>query len=557
MRSKRTARRAGASSGSFRLDRVVMTKKKKKGKAKAEKRSPEERFAAARADAAEAAVSAIRAYGYSSGGASRSKPSMKGWDYESASPQKDIDANLETLRKRSRSLYYNAPVATSAVNRNLVHIVGSGLRVSPKIAWRQLGITKERADEIAADVKFKFGIWASSKGCDVTGQNNFYELQQLAILTWLIGGEVFALHAYDGAGPVGLCIRLVEGDLCCNPGDLSGFAGVDVTCAETGNRIRNGIEIDAQGRVVAYHFVKGYRDQYQNREWVRVPARGEKTDNPNVLHVFNAIRPTQYRGVPYLAPVIESIKQLTRYTEAEIMAAVINGLFSVFITSEDRQAPDFGDVGTSFFNPDGGYPEGEEVDSDDEIALGNGNIGFLQPGEAVQVVDAKRPNTNFDGFTGAMAKHIGAALNIPAELLLMQFTASYSASRGALLEAWNFFSLNREWFAADFCQPIYELWLAEAVSKGIVDMPGFFADDYRRAAWCGATWTGPAPGQLNPTVEVNAAVAKMAAGLSTGEREALAMNGSDYAENIEQLATEKALRIDQGMESQDGNQNRS
>ena len=40
-------------------------------------------------------------------------------------------------------------------------------------------------------------------------------------------------------------------------------------------------------------------------------------------------------------------------------------------------------------------------------------------------------------------------------------------------------------------------------------MPGFFADEYARAAWCGASWTGPAPGQLNRRVELSAAVAKM------------------------------------------------
>ena len=140
--------------------------------------------ARAMGDRAAAYSQTIMDYGYSSGGASRKKTSMKGWDHASASPQSDIDANLATLRERSRSLYYNAPVATSAINRNLVHIVGSGLRASPKIAWRRLGITKERADEIAADVKFKFGVWAQSKGCDVTGQNNFYELQQMLFSSW-------------------------------------------------------------------------------------------------------------------------------------------------------------------------------------------------------------------------------------------------------------------------------------------------------------------------------------------------------------------------------------
>lgn len=501
-----------------------------------------------------AAVETVTDYGYSNGGASRSKASMKGWDARSASPQADIDRNLSTLRERSRDLYYNSPVATSAINRNVVHVIGSGLRIAPKIAWQRLGISKERADEMAADIKFRFNTWASSKLCDVTGQNSFFELQQLAFTGYLVSGEVFALPAYVGSWRDSeLCIRLVEADLCGNPGSTGGEYVADAVCRETGNRIVNGIEVDADGRVAAYHFVSRFKDSWEPREWVRVPARGELTGNPNVLHVFSASRPTQYRGVPYLAPVIDTIKQLTRYTDAEIMAAVINGLFSVFITTEDADQPDFGFGDAVDDGPpaaSGAAGTGSAPLAEGELALGNGNIGFLEPGEKVEVVDAKRPNTSFDAFTGAMAKQIGAALNVPSELLLMQFTSSYSASRGALLEAWNSFTMSRDWFAADFCQPVYELWLAEAVDKGVLDMPGFFDDEATHAAWCGASWTGPAPGQLNPTVEVEAAVRKMAAGLSTGEREAMAMNGSDYMENIEQLATERKAREGQGLEGE-------
>lgn len=495
------------------------------------------------ADRCRMASEVMASYGYSNGGASRSKSSLKGWKAESGSPQADIDRSLPTLRERSRDLYYNSPVATSAINRNVVHVVGSGLRIAPRIAWRQLGISKERADDLAADIKFRFNTWAASKACDVTGQNNFFELQQIAFTGYLVAGEVFALPAYIDSGRRNeLCIRLVEGDLCVNPGTTGETYAMEATCKETGNRIFNGIEVDASGRVAAYHFVSQFKDSHLPKEWVRVPATGAATGNPNVLHVFSASRPTQYRGVPYLAPVIDTVKQLTRYTDAEIMAAVINGLFSVFITTEDASEPDFGLDGDPM-----AAGSGEAPLADDELKLGNGNIGFLKPGERVEVVDAKRPNTSFDAFTGAMAKQIGAALNIPSELLLMQFTASYSASRGALLEAWNSFTMSREWFAADFCQPVYELWLAECVSKGYIDMPGFFDDEVVRAAWCGADWTGPAPGQLNPTVEVEAAVRKMAAGLSTGEREAMAMNGSDYMENVEQLATERKARQSQGL----------
>lgn len=496
---------------------------------------------AAKRAAARHALQAMNS-GYSHGAASTTKTSMKGWDSTSLSPQSDVDRNLRLLRERSRDLYATSPVATSAVNRNLVHIVGPGLRASPHIDAEALGMTEDDAASAERRIRTAFNAWASGKGCDVTGQNTFYELQQIALMTWLLSGEVFALHDFDGRGG-GLRVRLVEGDLCCNPGASTLSTNVWAKNKDTGNRIYNGIEIGRDGSVVAYHFVSCYRDQVgEPTEWVRVPALGALTGTPNVLHVFKADRPTQYRGVPYLAPVIESIKQLTRYTDAEIMAAVINGMFSVFITTDNGTSPILGES------------EDEDGLDEGELALGNGNIATLAPGEGVQVVDAKRPNSNFGGFTDAMAKYIGSALNIPAELLFMQFNASYSASRGALMEAWEFFSLNRTWFSADFCQPIYEMWLADAVAKGVIDAPGFFSDDLVRAAWSACDWTGPAPGQLNPTVEVNAAKARIDAGLSTGEREALALNGTSYEENLRQLAQEKQLRVNLGLEeSEDGN----
>ena len=124
--------------------------------------------------------------------------------------------------------------------------------------------------------------------------------------------------------------------------------------------------------------------------------------------IFEAERPEQYRGIPYLAPVIESLKQLTRYAEAELMAAVLNGVFSLFIktTSPTGDIPFSGIMG-----------DDERVSSDpNDYELGAGIINVLNPNESIDVVDAKRPNINFDGFVSSMAKYIGAALEIPVEI---------------------------------------------------------------------------------------------------------------------------------------------
>ena len=94
--------------------------------------------------------------------------------------------------------------------------------------------------------------------------------------------------------------------------------------------------MDADGAPVAYHVLKQHPGALLGpaREWDVVPAYGAQTGRRNAIHLFERRRPGQSRGVPYLAPVIETLKQLDRYTEAEIAAAVVAGLFAVFVTSE-------------------------------------------------------------------------------------------------------------------------------------------------------------------------------------------------------------------------------
>ncbi len=35
------------------------------------------------------------------------------------------------------------------------------------------------------------------------------------------------------------------------------------------------------------------------------------------------------------------------------------------------------------------------------------------------------------------------------------------------MDAWEDFRMRRKWFVDDFCQPVYEVWLAEAVARGV------------------------------------------------------------------------------------------
>lgn len=476
--------------------------------------------------------------GYDESGASRQKNSMKGWLANSRTPQEDIDKNLPTLRQRSRSLYMSAPLAVSAIKTNRTNIVGQGLQLKSMIDADFLGMSQEAAREWQRAAEREFKLWAESKFCDSTRTNNFLEIQQTACMSWLMNGDACVLIEYDKptkAFPYGLRVHLIESDRVCTPNQTSNSVNLFARDRESKNRIFNGVEVDDNGKVIAYHICSTYPNSNLKveKKWSRVKAFGDKTGLPNVLMIFETERPEQYRGVPYLAPVIESLKQLTRYDEAELMAAVINGFFTVFITT-DGGATDIGFGGV--------VDEDEEVSRDNiNYELGPGMVNVLNPGERIEIADSKRPSTNFDAFTLAMAKYIGAALEIPVELLVKSFTSSYSASRAALLEAWKAFRMKRAWLAADLCQPIYEIFLTEAIASGRLKAPGFFLDPMIQKAYCGAQWNGPAQGMVDPVKEVSAAEKRIAIGLSTRQKETVEMNGGDFEDNVLQLAHEAEM----------------
>jgi lambda family phage portal protein len=482
--------------------------------------------------------------GYDQGGASHQKKSMRGWITSAISPKDDIDPTLETLRARSRDLFMNSPIGSAAFNTTRTNVVGPGLMLKSRMNHERLGLTPDQADAWRGKVEEEFKLWAESKHSDALLMNDFYEQQGIALVGMLMNGDAFAIFKRDERRPwmpYGLRVHLIEADRVSTPLGQGVIGNQVEGKAENGNDIISGVEIDAAGRLVAYHVSNTYATQMGNdatvmRKWVRVEAYGRRTGRPNILHLMKADRAEQRRGVPILAPVIEALKQITRYTEAELMAAVISGMFTVFIKSE----------GPSSDNPLGSMIEPEQQVAPNEpnnYEMGVGAVNVLAQGEEVQIANPARPNEKFEPFVNALSRYIGASLEIPVELLLKSFNSSYSASRAALLEAWKMFRMRRTWLAKEFCQPIYEEWLAEAVAIGRIHAPGFFVDPAIRKAWCAAEWNGPAPGQLDPVKEANASKLRVEQGLSTREREAIETNGSDYWSNVQQLEIEnEALR---------------
>lgn len=480
--------------------------------------------------------------GYGNYGANTVKKSMRGWMWYGGSPKEDIEDNIDTLRQRSRDAYMGIPIASAALKTLRTNVVAGGLMPSPQIDAEFLGLTNEQAEKMQAQILREFALWADTPLCDADRVDNFYELQQLAFLAYAMNGDAVALLPMkeQPGCPYDLRVRLIEADRLCSPDGYDRLTPCQVQGHDVYNIVQ-GVETDEDGMVTAYWFcnrhpLSSLANQAGALEWTRVEAYG-KTGRPNVLHFLNRERAGQRRGVPTLAPVLESLKQLGRYTEAEITAAVISAMFTVFIQSASVQ---------------NGNPIGEMIapemliDQQDQssIELAPGAVVALNPGEQVQFADPKHPNSGYDAFSTAMIREISAALEIPPEVVLKQFSSNFSASRGALNEFWRTCGMQRDRFADDFCQPIYEAWFAEAVARGRIQAPGFFSDPAIRKAYTDCKWNGPSRTAMNPSQEVEAALKRVDAGFSTAEEETAQLTGGDYNRNIRKRVIEAQRKRD-------------
>ena len=431
-----------------------------------------------------------------------------------------------------------APIATAALKRQRTNVVGNGLRLKSTINRELLGMSPEEAEKWQKHTEAEFALWAEHKdACDATGINDFYGMQQLAMLAWPMSGDCFCLFRwYDPSKlqPYSLRLHLIEADRVRTPTADGGITMLTTTGkAANGNPIYDGVEVDKNGRIVAYHIANTYpfQNTLEPTKFARVEAYGKMSGLPNILHIMDSERCEQYRGVPYLAQVMEPLLQMRRYTEAEIMAAIVQSFFTAFVkTNADTTEMPFGEPANA---------DAHEVSRNpNDYEMGPGNTVIMEPGEDVSFGSPTHPNTGFDTFMRALCEQVGAALEMPADLLIMSFNSSYSASRAALLEAWKAFRMRREWLTKSFCRPVYETWMTEAVARGRISAPGFLTDPLIRQAYLQSEWIGPTQGQLDPTKEVAAAVTAIENGLSTREAEAIRLNGSEYAANVDKLTME-------------------
>lgn len=472
------------------------------------------------------------------GGAHRTaRPGNKNvtdWETSDGSADSDLIPDLSTLRSQSRDLNRNEALPAGALNTLTTLTIGEGIypqaAFNAKYLKSRYGLTDEQIRETQEIADLIFYTWADSLNASSNRQLNFWDQQEVSFYSEHLNGDALALRRYKKrpGALLQLCVQLIEGDRIETPSDK-----------RLDDKIRGGIEYNADGEPEYVHVLKKHpgerlANSFASGEFTRLPIYGSD-GMLKTIHLANRKRIDQSRGEPWLAPVIELFKQMGRYTEAEIAAAVVSGIFAVLIKTQAPAGPTF-PTGALPGAVAPNVPQGANV-----TRLQSGTMTELRPGEDIVTVNPGRPNPNFDPFILACFQYAGAALEIPHEVVTGHFTASYSAARAAMLKAWRGVMKKRTKHVRRFCQPVREWVLAEAVGLGMLEMPGFFDDPLARASWLGCEWTGSVMGQIDPLKEAKAAEIWDALGVVTKTKIAAEQFGTDFEATATRRKQEAAM----------------
>lgn len=428
----------------------------------------------------------------------------------------------DILTARCRDAYRNKPVAKGCIDRLKHWTIGTGLKLQSRINFEALGMTQDEASIWERKIESHFDHWC--KHCDLQGFANFRQMQAITFLTVLISGDAFThtMYEYTPGSLYTLKLQSIDPDRVCNP-----------NYSYDTKYQRRGIDISENGKPISYNVMTQHPNDeiVESPTWMKIPVYGGTSGARRFFHHVERERAEQFRGIPYLAPVLEPLMKLEKYSEAELTAAIVASLFTVFVKKEGGYG-----IPQTTATTDGAY--GTEAQKADELALGEGAIMNLLPNESIEVANPTRPNTGYDSFWLSIMKQIGAALSMPLDVILLVFSSSYSAARAALLTAWKFIEYERAFMIDSFCQPIYELWFEEFAEKHDIDI----SDIMMKEAWIRSAWIGSPRGAIDEKREITAATERINAGVSTIQLECEQISGADWYDVQLQRGYEESLR---------------
>lgn len=466
------------------------------------------------------------------------------WSAPSLPPDMEISPDKARLDARTRDLVRNDGYIQGAMDTSADSIVGGQYLLNARPDWASLGFSEEWAEEFQLVAERKFMLYAESpmNWIDASRKNGLTGLVRMALGQAFMGGETLAAAEWltKNGRPYKTAINMIDTDRLSNPHDLADTAFM-----------RRGVEIDKFGAAEAYHIrdahpMESYYDRF-NGKWTRVPAF-KPWGRPQIIHIADILRPGQTRGVSKMVAVLKEMRMTKTYKDIVLQNAVVNATFAAAIESELPREMVFSQLGAG----DMGWLQkymgalAEYVGSSDNIAIDGVRIPHLFPGTKLNLQNAGQPGGVGSDFEESLLRHICSALGLSYEQFSRDYSkTNYSSARASMVETWKYMQSRKKLITDRFATLVYMLWLEEEINRPDTDLPlpkgaAHFYEGINREAYVKCEWIGASRGQIDELKETQAAVLRIASGLSTYEKE-LGKLGEDYREIFTQRAREQGL----------------
>jgi lambda family phage portal protein len=449
---------------------------------------------------------------------------------------------LQILRQRAQDLVRNNPYASKAVRSIVSRIVGRGLSPeSQAILADGTAFTEFR--QLSKTLWQRFNLEGNNLGRPGFGGSTVGDLEVMILREVVTNGECFVRFVHKTAAEqaaekltIPLTIQIIEAERVVED---------DFVAVVSGNSVFRGVEIDQDGRRVAYHVwssnIAHPLAAVQPRSKLRIPA-------DEMIHVYLPTRPGQLRGVSWFSTVVLKLKDIDSLLFNELTASTVAAC-PVLIKQRSQQS-----IGNMTLNSPSGS---DTTDGDDNsiTSLQPGMFVNLNPGETFEGFNPERPNTSATEFAKDMLRGVAAGLPcLKASQITMDFTeSSFSAEKAAENEAFSEVEQLQSWFSSNCMSPIWSRVIDVALLSGFFESVSIgangIADDYQyvnRLKLNDVSWRGPGTKSINPVQDETAARLSIANGTSSIQIEA-AKKGNDYRQLMIDNAEAYQVGLDDGL----------
>lgn len=436
----------------------------------------------------------------------------KNWLATGSGPA-SITLPLSTLRNRMRDLDRNDPWTQKLGTVFATNIVSTGF--TP--------LCKSPDSEFATAC---MELWPDFvEDADASGMTTLHGLVWQATLAIFMSGEVLfqQLNNNDPDLAVPLQYQLLEPDYLDHTYSMP---------LNNGRRILQGIELDENGKRLAYHI-----HAYHPGETFLGNGSSERIVVPadQMLHSFRSRRPGQVRGYPLYSSALMRAMDVAEYDEAELTRKKIGAMMMLFIKQQMTEGG-IGDIlqAQTETGADGKRQTISEIVS--------GMATYLNPGEEVQFNEAIQIDGQYTPFLGEQHRAMAAAGDATYEQATGDLRGvNFSSIRAGLNEIQrNYETIQHHVIVPQIYRPIWRRFIERAILAGRIKPPSDFMTN--RHKHMRVDWLPPGWAYVNPVDEENAAL--MAIRNGTASRQQIVGKRGYDVRQIDQEQSEDNARAD-------------